>query len=161
MLGSMGTEIERKFLVDVNVWQPRSEGTLFRQGYLSVHPERTVRVRIEGDEARLTIKGQTRGISRIELEYAIPVADAHVALTELCEQPIIEKRRHVEDWGGKRWEIDVFAGDNTGLVLAEIELDAETEAFERPPWAREDVSADRRYYNANLVAEPFRRWGTP
>lgn len=154
----MGSEIERKFLVDVATWKPASDGTLFRQGYLSVHPERTVRVRIEGDEARLTLKGQTRGITRTELEYAIPLADAQVALTELCEQPIIEKRRHVETFGGKTWEIDVFLGDNAGLVMAEVELDSEHEEVPLPPWVTEEVSSDPRYYNSYLVAKPFRSW---
>jgi adenylate cyclase len=154
----MASEIERKFLVDTAQWKPAGEGTLYRQGYLSTHPERTVRVRIEGDQARLTLKGQTRGISRTEIELEMPLADAQLALAELCEQPIIEKRRHKEVHGGKEWEIDVFLGDNAGLVLAEVELASEEEAVQVPPWATEEVSHDPRYYNSYLVARPYRTW---
>ena len=154
----MGTEIERKFLVDVGRWQPRDGGTPFRQGYLSSHPERTVRVRLEGERAVLTIKGLTRGISRTELEYPIPRADAEQMLAELCEQPLIDKHRHVEVHAGVTWEIDVFHGANAGLVIAEVELESDTAAPALPPWIGRDVSADPRYYNANLVAHPYSQW---
>ena len=154
----MGTEIERKFLVDVGRWQPRDGGTPFRQGYLSSHPERTVRVRIEGEHAVLTIKGLTRGISRTELEYPIPRADAEQMLAELCEQPLIDKHRHVEVHAGVTWEIDVFHGANAGLVIAEVELESDTASPALPPWIGRDVSADPRYYNANLVAHPYSQW---
>lgn len=157
----MASEIERKFLVDTAKWKPAADGTLYRQGYLSTHPERTVRVRIEGDQARLTLKGQTRGISRTEIEFDMPLADAQLALAELCEQPIIEKRRHKEEHHGKLWEIDVFLGDNLGLVLAEVELASEDEVVQVPAWASEEVSHDPRYYNSYLVARPFRSWAPP
>lgn len=152
----MGTEIERKFRVDP-AWTPPGDGIAFEQGYLSLRP--TVRVRVEGDEAKLTIKGDTKGVSRSEYEYAIPVDDARTMLRDLCQQPTIAKRRHHVEHAGKTWEVDVFAGDNAGLVVAELELAAEDEAFARPPWLREEVSDDPRYYNASLVTLPYKRWG--
>lgn len=154
----MGLEIERKYLVDVSIWRPAGAGVALRQGYLSAHPDRVVRVRIAGDAAVLTIKGKNAGITRIELEYDIPIADAHTMLDTLCERPLIEKTRHRETFAGKAWDIDVFAGDNAGLVLAEIELASETEPYEVPPWASKDVSDDPRYYNSNLMKLPFTRW---
>ena len=154
----MGHEIERKFLVDTARWHPAGTGVTYRQGYLSSHPERVVRVRLEGDASKLTIKGPTTGVTRVELEYDIPLKDAE-QLLELCERPLIEKVRHTEEHGGKTWEIDVFGGDNEGLIVAEIELESEDEAFTAPPWATAEVSHDPRYYNANLVKAPYRTWG--
>jgi adenylate cyclase len=153
----MASEIERKFLVDTALWIPRGAGTPYTQGYLSSAKERTVRVRREGDRAVLTIKGPTRGITRLELEYPIPLADAE-AMFPLCEQPLIEKVRHTEDHGGRMWEIDVFSGDNAGLVVAELELPDEHSTFEVPAWAIREVSDDARYYNANLIANPYKNW---
>ncbi|MEO8699028.1 MAG: CYTH domain-containing protein [Kofleriaceae bacterium] len=149
----MGAEIERKFLVAAS-WQPTDAGTHFQQGYLNSDRERVVRVRLQGDSAKLTIKGVTTGVTRAEYEYDIPVDDAP-ALLALCEQPLIEKRRHLEQHGGKTWEIDVFLGANAGLVIAELELGSEDEAFERPPWLGDEVSGDPRYYNNNLIAHPM------
>jgi adenylate cyclase len=128
------------------------------QGYLSSHPERVVRVRIAGDVAKLTIKGKTTGITRLELEYDIPIADAQRMLDELCERPLIDKHRYTEDHDGRTWEIDVFHGDNDGLVLAELELPSEDAPFTKPAWAGREVSDDPRYYNANLLAAPFNSW---
>lgn len=152
----MGTEIERKFLVDPS-WQPPGDGVAFEQGYLSSHPERVVRVRIEGDAAKLAVKGAVSGVTRAEYEYAIPLADAR-GLLELCERPRIVKRRHVVMYEGKRFEVDVFGAENTGLVIAELELASEDEVFARPPWLRAEVSGDPRYYNSNLVAAPYSTW---
>lgn len=154
----MGHEIERKFLVDVAAWTPRDAGTHLVQGYLCSHPERVVRVRREGDRAKLTIKGKTVGVTRTELEYDIPLSDAEVMLASLCERPLIDKTRHREDHGGTIWEIDVFHGDNAGLVIAEVELPSEDAAFVRPAWATREVSDDPRYYNANLLAAPYSTW---
>lgn len=154
----MGHEIERKFLVDTAHWQPRDAGTHLVQGYLSSHPDRVVRVRIAGDAAKLTIKGRTTGITRTELEYDIPVADARTMLDTMCERPLIDKHRYTEDVGGRTWEIDVFHGDNAGLVLAEIELASETDAVDVPPWAGREVSDDPRYFNANLIEAPYSTW---
>lgn len=153
----MGKEIERKFLVAAS-WRPPGSGTAYEQGYLCNSKERTVRVRIEGEAAKLTVKGATKGVSRSEYEYDIPVADAEVMLRELCEQPTIRKRRHHVEHAGKTWEVDVFEGENAGLVVAELELSDEAEAFDKPPWLRAEVSDDPRYYNANLVKHPFKTW---
>jgi len=154
----MGTEIERKFLVIGNAWRELAVGTEYRQGYLCSGSDRTVRVRIAGEKAFLTIKGKSSGISRMEFEYAIPVEDARVLLAELCEQPVIDKIRYKVDYRGFVWEVDEFLGDNAGLLVAEIELEEEEQAFEKPPWVGAEVSADRRYSNAGLVRFPFSRW---
>ena len=154
----MPHEIERKFLVDTARWTPQGEGVHLVQGYLSSHPERVVRVRIAGTVAKLTVKGKTRGISRAEYEYTIPVADAQQMLDDLCERPLIDKHRYTEDVGGHTWEIDVFHGDNDGLVLAEVELTSETEDVVLPPWVTDEVSQDARYFNANLLKAPFSTW---
>lgn len=154
----MATEIERKFLVTPGAWTPRDAGTHFKQGYLSSQKERVVRVRIEGTRAVLTIKGVTTGVSRAEFEYAIPIDDAAVLLDQLCEQPLIDKHRHVEAFGGHTWEIDVFHGDNEGLVVAEVELASADEPLALPPWVGAEVSGDPRYFNSNLLKHPFTRW---
>ena len=153
----MGTEIERKFLVDPT-WQPRDAGTLYKQGYLNSAKERVVRVRIAGTEAKLTIKGPSVGITRSEFEYEIPLADAQALLDDLCEHPLIKKTRHLEQHAGHSFEIDVFAGANQGLVIAELELSSADELFEKPPWLGTDVSDDARYFNSNLLRNPFSTW---
>jgi CYTH domain-containing protein len=154
----VGKEIERKFLVNPRLWKPLNSGTHFKQGYLNSQKERVVRVRIEGDRAKLTIKGANNGITRSEFEYPLPVEDATVLLDSLCEQPLIDKHRHTETVGGKLWEIDVFHGDNEGLIVAEVELASEDEGFELPAWALAEVSSDPRYYNSNLLKSPYSKW---
>lgn len=154
----MAKEIERKFLVKLAEWTPQGAGKYYKQGYLNSQKERVVRVRIAGDKGQLTIKGVTTGVTRAEFEYAIPVEEAGLMLDNLCEQPLIEKHRHKEVHGGKTWEIDVFHGDNEGLVVAEIELKSEDEAFERPAWLGPEVSSDPRYFNSNLLKNPYRNW---
>ena len=155
----MASEIERKFLVRDEEWQRGAgPGATIRQGYIVASEAVSVRVRISGDQAWLNIKGATLGVSRMEFEYPVPVADAGQILEALCIKPLIEKTRHLVDFGGHRWEIDVFEGENHGLVVAEIELDSESERFEKPPWAGEEVSMDPRYYNASLAIRPFRMW---
>lgn len=154
----MGQEIERKFLVRVDRWRSSGPGTAYRQGYLSSDADRVVRVRIAGDEARLTVKGRTVGLTRSEFEYAIPLDDARAMLDRLCERPLIEKDRHLELHEGKTWEIDVFHGENEGLVVAELELSSEDEPFARPEWLGEEVSSDPRYANANLARAPYSTW---
>lgn len=154
----MALEIERKFLLDNDDWQIGATGTLFRQGYLSTDPERTVRVRIEGDRGTLTIKGKTRGISRAEYEYQIPAGEAAQLLATLCLQPLIEKIRYPVEHAGLIWEIDEFSGENHGLIIAEVELESAEEILELPDWIGQEVSDDPRYYNANLVQHPFCRW---
>jgi adenylate cyclase len=148
---AVGQEIERKFLVRGEPWKQGAPGVRMRQGYLSLDKERTVRVRVAGEQAWLTIKGEPRGLTRAEFEYEIPLADARRLLDELCHQPILDKTRYRIRHGAHMWEIDVFHGPHEGLVLAEIELASENEAFARPHWIAEEVSGDPRYANANLV----------
>lgn len=154
----MAQEIERKFLLKNDEWRKFTRGILYRQGYLSTVPERTVRVRVVGEKAYFTVKGLTKGLTRVEFEYEIPLKDANQLLDELCQQPIIEKLRHKLDFAGFTWEIDEYLGENQGLIIAEVELDSENQALELPSWVDEDVSDDPRYYNANLVANPFSKW---
>lgn len=154
----MGVEIERKFLVAGDGWrQPAVRQTRFSQGYLSRDPARTVRVRIAGDTAFLTIKGATRGATRAEFEYAVPLADARQMLA-LCDGPVVEKIRHLCPHEGMTWEVDEFLGTNAGLVVAEIELESEAQAFARPAWLGAEVTGDGRYVNANLAVNPFSSW---
>jgi adenylate cyclase len=154
----MAREIERKFLVKRDAWVPRDPGVPFTQGYLSSQKERVVRVRLEGTVAKLTVKGLTSGISRLEFEYDIPATDAVEMLDALCERPLISKHRHMETHDGLIWEIDVFHGENDGLIVAEVELPSEHTDIILPAWAGEDVSSNPRYFNANLIAHPFRDW---
>ena len=153
----MGTEIERKYLVTGQQYRELGQGTLYRQGYLSTVKERTVRVRIAGPKATLTVKGLTVGESRPEFEYEIPVADAEELLV-MCEQPLVEKTRFCIGAGDLVWEVDEFHGVNEGLVLAECELRAADQPVVKPTWVGREVTADPRYYNANLVARPFTTW---
>ncbi|OYQ39471.1 adenylate cyclase [Rhodoferax sp. TH121] len=155
----MAVEIERKFLVMGQPWL-QVPGVVFRQGYLNRDKARTVRVRVAGAVAYLTIKGVSVGATRAEFEYPIPLADAE-ALLALCEGPLIEKTRHVLTHAGTVWELDVFAGDNAGLVVAEVELLSEDQAFVRPGWLGAEVTQDARYFNSSLAAHPYCRWSTP
>lgn len=154
----MGTEIERKYLVVSDDWRPAARGFFVRQGFLSTTPGRTVRVRVAGDKAYLTIKGLRAGISRAEFEYEIPLSDAQYMLDVLCPQPLIEKTRHLVEHGGLTWEVDEFAGTNAGLVIAEVELASEDQAVDLPVWVGQDVSTDVRYTNSYLSQHPFNRW---
>ena len=152
----MSTEIERKFLVTGTEWR-RDDGVRFSQGYLSRDKERTVRVRLADDHAFLTIKGLSTGASRPEFEYEIPAADGE-ELLKLCDGPIIQKVRHIVVHQGFTWEVDEFLGENSGRVVAEIELESENQPFERPGWLGREVTEDPRYYNANLTANPYSTW---
>jgi adenylate cyclase len=154
----MGVEIERKFLLAGDGWRGLGQPTLMRQGYLCSDPERTVRVRIEGERAVITIKSKATGASRGEWEYEIPVPDAAELLAGLCEQPLVEKTRHRIAHAGHVWEVDEFMGGNAGLVVAEIELAAEDEAFDRPDWIGVEVTGDKRYYNSSLIRLPYSQW---
>jgi CYTH domain-containing protein len=153
----MATEIERKFLVTGDQWRDGAVGSQFRQGYLVRDRERSVRVRIAGDEAWLNIKGATKGISRQEFEYRIPLDDA-LALLALSMDPPIEKTRYLINHEGHLWEVDEFHGANGGLLVAEIELENESNEFPLPPWVGDEVSDDPRYCNACLSRRPFRTW---
>ena len=154
----MGVEIERKFLRANEGWRGQGTPTPMRQGYLVADPVRTVRVRIEGERAVITIKGKSTGASRGEWEYEIPVPDATELLDGLCEQPQVEKIRHRIAHAGHTWEVDEFLGLNAGLVVAEIELGAEDEAFEKPDWIGAEVTGDKRYYNSSLIRMPYSQW---
>jgi adenylate cyclase len=154
----MGIEIERKFLVMGDAWRAQASAqTRFSQGYLSRDPSRTVRVRIAGEQAFLTIKGATHGATRAEFEYAVPLADAQ-ALLSLCDGPVVEKIRHLCPHEGMTWEVDEFLGANAGLVVAEIELQSESQPFAQPAWLGTEVTGDGRYVNANLAVKPFSSW---
>lgn len=156
----MGVEIERKFLVVGEAWlSDVTQRTHIVQGYLAATDTLTLRVRIKGERAYLTLKGTSTNISRSEFEYEVPLADARAMLDQLAQGPVIDKVRHLVPVGDHTWEVDVFAGDNAGLVMAEVELASEGEAFVTPAWAGREVSDDARYYNVNLAREPFGRWG--
>lgn len=155
----MATEIERKFLLVSDEWRALvSRSEAFRQGYLSSSKRASVRVRIADDKATLNIKGMTLGVQRPEYEYAIPLSDATELLDQLCGRPLIEKTRHFVEFGGKLWEIDEFHGDNAGLIVAEVELDASDEVITLPTWAGQDVSHLERYYNVRLTQYPYSQW---
>lgn len=150
-------EIERKFLVKGNI----PEGTSKRivQGYLNSHPERTVRVRIKGNQGFITVKGigSASGASRFEFEKEITVQEAE-SLLELCEEGVIDKTRTNIQYGKHTFEVDCFEGENKGLLLAEVELSSEDEYFEKPDWIGEEVTGDKRYYNSYLAKHPYCKW---
>ncbi len=155
----MGVEIERKFLVRNRDWFSRIHSSArIRQGYLANEQRLTVRVRTAGSEGWLTVKGPVRGMSRAEFEYPIPRADADQMLNNLCQHPLLEKTRYWLRHEGHTWEIDVFEGDNLGLVIAEVELDDPAEDVVLPPWVGTEVTDDPRYLNASLVKRPYRQW---
>lgn len=153
----MGVEIERKFLADGAIVHGRAGGRVMVQGYVAQQEGTAVRVRIAGDQAWLTIKGPSSGATRVEVEVEVPVEEAR-SLLPLCKGGLIEKTRWEIPWEGHTWEVDVFDGDNAGLVVAEVELTSEDEAFERPPWVGAEVTDDGRYANAALATHPYRAW---
>jgi len=154
----MAQEIERKFLIKNDSWRNLAQGIEYRQGYLSTAKERVVRVRTIADKGFLTIKGITTGISRSEFEYEIPTEDANLMLDNLCERPLIEKKRYKINYLGLVWEVDEFFGDNQGLILAEVELKNEEQVITLPEWIGEEVSGDPKYFNSNLIKNPFTTW---
>jgi len=152
----MAVEIERKFLVKNDTWKENATSKRYTQGYLSRQQGRTVRVRRVEEKAFLTIKGPTsHGCSRKEYEYEIPVHDGQELLETLCEQPLIEKFRYLVSFGGMIWEVDEFLGENSPLVVAEIELERVGQQFEKPDWLAEEVTGDIRYYNSSLCVIPY------
>lgn len=156
----MGKEIERKFLVANNDWeQSVVRSARMTQGYLGRGAERSVRVRTTGGgKAFLNIKSSTTGITRLEYEYEIPSDDAQEILSHIALKPVIDKTRHYIETGPHTWEVDVFTGENEGLIIAEIELSSEDEVFDKPGWLGEEVSGDARYYNMNLIDNPYQNW---
>jgi adenylate cyclase len=153
----MGMEIERRFLVRSEDWRRLGTPSEYRQGYMSVHPERTVRVRVVGNQAWLTLKARVTDTSRHEFEYAIPLADAQIMLDVMCPMQINKKRTRLM-YAGHLWEVDEFSGANAGLVLAEIELPSEESPFEIPGWIGVEVTSDSRYTNAYLADHPYSSW---
>lgn len=155
----MPQEIERKYLVNKKEWEAfdKPVGKTIKQAYLLNEIEKTIRVRIKGDKGFLTIKGKTEGVTRTEFEYEIPFQDAE-QLMKLYGKQSIEKVRYEITIANHIWEVDVFEGKNDGLIVAEIELQNENEAFEIPHWVAQEVSDDARYYNANLIHHPFKSW---
>jgi len=155
----VGVEVERKFLVSDESWRADvTSATHVVQGYIAQTEVATVRVRVKGDRGFLTIKGVSLGIARSEFEYEVPVADALAMLDELAQGPVIDKVRHLVPVGAHVWEVDVFAGENAPLVMAEVELAHPDEDFLRPGWAGLDVSDDARYFNVNLARSPYSTW---
>ncbi len=154
----MGIEIERKFLVSGDGWREGARGVVIRQGYLCSRGDTLVRVRTCGDDAFLTIKGDNSGIARVEFEYPVPAADAAAMLDRLCQRPLIEKTRYAVEFEGLEWVVDDFAGDNAGLIVAEVELADVDQAVPLPPWIGREVTLDPRFLNVNLASRPFTRW---
>ncbi len=155
----MSLEIERKFLVKNELWRDNVvSNTRLQQGYLANQKNASVRIRTGNGKAFLNIKSVTVGIRRLEFEYEIPLDDATEMLQQIAEQPFIDKTRYIVRCGKHEWELDVFEGENRGLVVAELELESEDELFELPDWAGNEVSDDTRYYNVNLIKHPFSQW---
>ena len=155
----MGVEIERKFLVDHEKWEqlPKPEGTHYRQGYILSNKEQTVRVRVSDKKAYINLKSKVSDISRKEYEYEIPLEDGVEILNEFTKNGT-KKTRYRIPFDGKTWEIDVFEGDNDGLIVAELELQSESEEFRRPDWVTTEVTDEGKYTNASLAVNPFSKW---
>lgn len=154
----MGVEIERKFLLHPDAWPRDAEAQHVRQGYLSLDPARSVRVRVAGGKGKLTIKGESLGAMRSEFEYTIPEQDAMQMLNQQVLRPAVEKVRHRIPHAGLIWEIDEFLAENQGLVLAEVELESEEQEIELPDWVEREVTGDPRYFNSYLCRHPFNIW---
>jgi adenylate cyclase len=157
----MGLEIERKFLVNREIWSQveKPDRTFYRQGYILNEKEKNIRVRVSHKQGFITIKGGSKGISRKEYEYEIPLEDAHELIANFAEA-LVEKTRYRVRHGGLLWEVDEFSGENEGLLMAEVELTSETEQVDIPDWVTEEVTGDERYYNSYLVRFPFKNWKT-
>jgi CYTH domain-containing protein len=155
----MGLEIERKFLVNHAKWavteKPKRE--FYKQGYMLTDPNKTIRVRATDTKGFLTIKGKTEGATRAEFEYEIPKEEA-IQLLDMFAVSDLTKYRYKVFFAEKLWEVDVFLGENEGLIIAEIELSSEDETFDLPDWAAEEVTGVNKYYNSNLSTFPFKRW---
>jgi adenylate cyclase len=154
----MSNEIERNYLVRDDRFLCGRDGVRLTQGYIPGRQHAAARVRISGERGFITFKGEATGISRREFEYEIPLVDAEEMLQLLCEKPFIEKMRYEIEHAGSIWEVDVFGGDNEGLVVAEIELEREDQEIDLPPWLGDEVSGDERYFNASLAIDPYKNW---
>ncbi len=154
----MAKEIERKFLIDVNIISELHNGKRISQGYISTKDKTVVRARIQGDKAFLRLKGEVKSFTCSEFEYAIPLADAEIILDELCSDETVEKTRYEVFHNGHTWEIDVFHGSNKGLVVAEVELGSESEKVDLPNWVIKEVTGDAKYFNVSLLTNPYSKW---
>ena len=154
----MAVEIERKYLIDSEKLGTLKNANRIKQGYITTNKDAVVRVRVKNDKGYLTIKSSNIGASRLEFEYEIPLVEANEMLDKLCQKPIIDKNRYIVDFANHIWEIDIFYGDNEGLVIAEVELEDENEHIELPLWIKEEVTGDVKYYNSNLMSYPYNKW---
>ena len=154
----MAVEIERKFLVDETLLPQLTDGHTIKQGYIQTADRNTVRVRVSDDKAFLTLKSSSTGATRLEFEYPVPLEDAEQMLENLCQKPFIDKKRYLIDHQGHTWELDIFEGENKGLIVAEVELQSEDETFALPEWIEKEVTEDKRYANSNLIANPYVNW---
>ena len=154
----MAKEIERKFLIDISGIESIGSGSRIKQGYISTTDNTAVRIRVSGAVAYLTLKGENQGATRSEFEYEIPIEDANEIIKELCSGPVIDKTRYLVEYGSHTWEIDVFHGDNDGLIVAEVELESETEEVDLPKWVINEVTGEVKYYNSSLLNNPFNKW---
>lgn len=155
----MALEIEHKFLLKNNDWQKDiKKSSRYKQGYLISDSKKSIRIRTSNDKAWLNIKSATIGTHRHEYEYEIPYSEGEEILNTLCEKPLIEKTRHLVPYDQHIWEIDVFTGDNEGLIVAEIELSQVGELFSKPSWIDMEVTDDLRYYNNQLCKNPYKNW---
>lgn len=155
----MALEIERKYLIHHHIWEnvTKPEGEFYRQGYILKDPDKTIRVRVTESAAYLTIKGASTGATRTEFEYQIPKEEALTLLDNFSVSEL-SKVRYKIHYYGKIWEVDVFSGDNAGLIVAEIELTSEDEIFEKPEWVSTEVTGDHRYFNSRLSENPYKHW---
>ena len=154
----MPTEIERKFKVTSDEYKQLCKPLNCKQGYLDIQDEPLVRVRIMGEKAYLTLKGKNEGIRRLEFEYEIPVTDANELFSNFCSTMLIEKNRYILSIEETIWEVDEFLGENSGLVIAEVELSSEDANFSKPSWIGQEVSHYRKYYNYKLIEFPYSKW---
>ena len=154
----MAKEIERKFLIDISGVKSIGSGSRIKQGYISTTDNTAVRIRVSGAVAYLTLKGENQGATRPEFEYEIPIEDANEIIKELCSGPVIDKTRYLVEYGSHTWEIDVFHGDNDGLIVAEVEIESETEEVDLPKWVINEVTGEVKYYNSSLLDNPFNKW---
>ena len=155
----MAVEIERKYLVDFDKWNKSTKGLkhFYRQGYILADPEKTIRVRVTDENGFITVKGKSLGASRLEYEYSIPKQDAIELLDQFCLSDV-SKFRYMVPFAGKLWEVDEFLAANEGLIVAEIELTSEDEAFKKPEWIGKEVTGIEKYYNSHLAKHPFSKW---
>ncbi|GAA0405023.1 CYTH domain-containing protein [Cocleimonas flava] len=154
----MAKEIERKFLIDLKLIGDLPDGKLISQGFIGTNDKTVVRARIKGDEAFLTLKGEVTGFTRSEFEYQIPVDDATNIIKELCSGGVVEKTRYEIIYENHTWEIDIFHGQNEGLVVAEVEVQSESESVSLPKWIVEEVTGDPKYFNVSLLSNPYSQW---